>query len=108
MGEKEKLLVSYLLGELSEEEQVRVEDRAFNDPSYLAEIEAAEADLVDAYVSGELPPDLLPGFERRFLRSPNRRSKVEFAEALARIVVGSKSSPSMTPASAGSAGFIPG
>ena len=28
-----------------------------------------EADLIDAYVRGELPPDWLPGFERRFLRS---------------------------------------
>jgi hypothetical protein len=93
MGEKERLLVSYLLGELSEEEQVRVEDRAFTDPSYLAEIEAAEADLVDAYVRGELPPDSLPGFERRFLRSPSRRSKVEFAKALARVVTESKSPP---------------
>jgi len=43
------MLVSYLLGELNEEEQVRVEDRVFTDPSYPAEIEAAEADLVDTY-----------------------------------------------------------
>jgi len=93
MGEKERLLVSYLLGELSEEEQVRVEDHAFTDPSYLAEIEAAEADLIDTYVRGELPPDSLPGFERRFLRSPSRRSKLELAQALARVVVESKSPP---------------
>ena len=86
MDEKERLLVKYLLGELSEEEQVRVEDRALTDPSYLAEIEAAEADLVDAYVRGKLPPDSLLGFERRFLSSPSRRSKVEFAKALARVV----------------------
>jgi hypothetical protein len=92
MGEKEELLVGYLLGDLSEEEQVRIEDRALTDPSYLAEIEAAEADLIDAYVRGELPPDWLPGFERRFLRSPSRRSKVEFAQALARVVT-SKSPP---------------
>ena len=93
MGEKEKLLVGFLLGDLSAKEQVRIEDRALTDPTYLAEIEAAEADLIDAYVRGELPPDWLPGFERRFLRSPSRRSKVEFAKALARIVMESKSPP---------------
>ena len=93
MAEKERLLVSYLLGELNDEDQVQVEDRAFTDPSYVAEIEAAEADLIDAYVRGELPPGSLPGFERRFLRSPSRRSKVEFAKALARAAVESKSPP---------------
>ena len=50
------LLVKYLLGDLSEDEQVRVEDRAFADADYRRALDAAEADLIDAYVRGELLP----------------------------------------------------
>src|SRR5512142_2012774 len=81
----EGLLQKYLLGTLSEEEQVKVEDRAFADAGYLGALEAAEADLIDAYVRGELPSRDRRRFEDRFFLSPQRRSKVEFARALARV-----------------------
>jgi anti-sigma-K factor RskA len=81
----EKLMVQYLLGNLSVEEQVRIEDRAFSDSDYMGALEAAEADLIDAYVRDELSQSERRGFERRFLISPQRRSKVEFARDLARI-----------------------
>ena len=81
----EMLLVKYLLGELTEEEQVRVEDRAFESGEYLGALDAAEADLIDAYVRGELTRDQRRAFEPRFLVSPQRRSKVEFAKALAQV-----------------------
>jgi hypothetical protein len=81
----EILLTRYLLGKLSDEEQVRVEDRAFADPQYLRVLEAAEADLIDAYVRGELSEADRRAFEGRFLTSPERRGKVEFAQALARV-----------------------
>src|SRR5215467_513664 len=81
----EVLLQNYLLGNLSEKAQVQVEDRAFADPGYLAAVEAAEADLIDAYVRGELSPPDRRQFERLFLASEQRRQKVEFAKALARV-----------------------
>jgi len=81
----EKLMVQYLLGNLSVEEQVRIEDRAFSDSNYMGALEAAEADLIDAYVRDELSQSERRRFERRFLISPQRRSKVEFARDLARI-----------------------
>jgi hypothetical protein len=81
----ELLLCRYLLGSLSEEEQVRVENRAFADREYLNRIEAVEADLIDTYVRGELAGDKRRAFERRFLTSPQRRRKVAFARALAQI-----------------------
>jgi hypothetical protein len=77
--------VKYLLGNLTEEEQVQVEDRAFADADYLSALEATEADLIDAYVRGELSPADRRSFEFRFLTSPERRRKVEFARALATI-----------------------
>jgi hypothetical protein len=79
----EQFLARYLLGTLSDEEQVRVEDRAFADPAYSDAVEAVEADLIDAYIHGELPPGERMAFEDRFLASPQRRTKVEFARALA-------------------------
>jgi hypothetical protein len=81
----EVLLQNYLLGNLSEQAQVQVEDRAFADPGYLAAVEAAEADLIDAYVRGELTPPDRRQFERLFLVSPQRRNKIEFAKALVRV-----------------------
>jgi hypothetical protein len=81
----EKRIVQYLLGELPEERQAEVEDRAFADPAYLAEIQAAEADLIDSYVRGELTAPERRDFERLFLASPVRRSKVAFARTLARL-----------------------
>src|SRR3954467_12293865 len=81
----ELLLVRYLLGNLTEEEQVQVEDRAFADRDYMAALDAAEADLIDAYVSGELAQADRRAFELRFLTSPERRRKIEFAQVLARV-----------------------
>jgi anti-sigma factor RsiW len=82
--------VKYLLGHLTEEEQAEVEDRAFADEGYRSALEGTEADLIDAYVRGELSPSDRRSFERRFLPVPERRRKVEFARALATIASDSK------------------
>src|SRR5215831_4083290 len=86
----EALLQKYLLGDLSEQEQVVVEDRAFAEPGYLEALEGVEADLIDAYVRGELSQTGRRQFERRFLTSPQRRNKVEFARTLATVAAESK------------------
>jgi len=86
----EALLQKYLLGDLSEQEQVVVEDRAFAEPGYLEALEGVEADLIDAYVRGELSQTDRRQFERRFLTSPQRRNKVEFARTLATVSAESK------------------
>src|SRR4051812_42964751 len=93
----EVLLLDYLLGNLPEDEQVKVEDRAFTDADYLGALEGAEADLIDSYIRGELSQTERRQFERRFLTSPQRRSKVEHARALARVAAESKASPSVVP-----------
>lgn len=81
----EKLISQYLLGELSEEQQVEIEDRAFADREYLASITAVENDLIDEYVRHELSDADQRKFESRFLASAERRKRVEFAKALARV-----------------------
>src|SRR5437764_6733895 len=93
----EVLLRNYLLGKLPEEEQVQVENRAFADADYLNALEGAEADLIDTYIRGELSQTERRQFERRFLTSPQRRSKVEHARALARVAAESKASQSVVP-----------
>jgi hypothetical protein len=93
----EVLLLNYLLGRLPEEEQVRVEDRAFRDADYLGVLEGAEADLIDSYIRGELSQTERRHFERRFLTSPQRRTKVEHARALARVAAESKASQAVVP-----------
>ncbi len=82
----EMLIGRYLLGELSEEQQVEIEDRAFEDKDYLASITAVENDLIDEYVRGELSGAQRQRFEKRFLASAERRKRVEFARALAGVM----------------------
>jgi hypothetical protein len=83
---EENLIARYLLGELSEEQQVEIEDRAFSDQEYLASITAVENDLIDEYVRGELSAAERQRFESRFLASAERRKRVEFATALRTVV----------------------
>ncbi|HEU4833169.1 MAG TPA: hypothetical protein VFS90_02100 [Pyrinomonadaceae bacterium] len=90
--DNEKLISRYLLGELPEEQQVEIEDRAFSDQEYLASITAVENDLIDEYVRGELSGDARQRFESRFLASAERRKRVEFAKAL-RTVVSESTAP---------------
>ena len=80
--DNEKLISQYLLGELPEEQQVEIEDRAFSDKDYLAAITTVENDLIDEYVRGELSAADRQRFESRFLASAERRKRVEFAKAL--------------------------
>ena len=81
----EKVIARYLLGDLPEEQQVAIEDRAFADKDYLALVTAVENDLIDEYVRQELSPTERQQFERQFLASAERRKRVEFAKALARV-----------------------
>ncbi|HET6854354.1 MAG TPA: hypothetical protein VFH46_18780 [Pyrinomonadaceae bacterium] len=81
----EQLIARYLLGELPEEQQVEIEDRAFQDNDYLATITAVENDLIDEYVRHELSETDRRKFENRFLASAERRKRVEFARALANV-----------------------
>lgn len=88
----EEAIVRYLLGDLPEEEQVEIEDRAFQDRHCLERILAAESDLIDEYVRGELSDSRRLLFDSRFLASAERRKKVQFARALAGVLADSPAS----------------
>ena len=82
----ETLIARYLLGELPEEQQIEIEDRAFSDREFLASVTAVENDLIDEYVRGEMSETDRRRFESRFLVSESRRKRVEFARTLVHLL----------------------
>ena len=80
------LLRQYLLGELAENQQVEIEDRAFEDPKLLKSIAALEHDLIDEYVAGEIPMGKRERFETHFLAAAERKKKLAFAQALHSVI----------------------
>jgi hypothetical protein len=79
-------LAAYLLGRLSPEQEDTVEIEYLGAADACDRLEAAEDELIDAYVAGRLAADDVPRFEERFLASPARRERVAFARALRTLV----------------------
>jgi hypothetical protein len=80
-----QVLVDYLLGCLPAEETERLDELSIADDEFAWRLRAAENDLVDAYVRGELSGDTLERFRSSYLSSlssPERRQKVTFADTL--------------------------
>jgi len=83
-ADSEKVMIRYLLGDVPEDEQIRVEERFFTDDEYFEQLLALEDDLIDDYVNGELTDREREQFEEYFLASPTRRQRVEFAKTFMR------------------------
>jgi len=74
-------LIRYLLGSLSEAETERLDELSVIDSEFAEALGAGEKDLIDGYVRGELTGTVLEQFKSRYLNSPPRLRKVEFAQA---------------------------
>lgn len=85
-AEHEPELRTYLLGGLMPEDALSVEARLFLEDDYSKFLKAAEDDLVDDYVNGELTSEDREKFERHFLSDPTRRDDVKVARALKRYI----------------------
>lgn len=72
----------YLLGQLEEADQERIELRLLTDPSFGEEFDTIVDELTDQYVRNELPDDERKRAEKHFLNTPERRQKLEFATGL--------------------------
>src|SRR5262245_4062500 len=83
---QEDLIKRYLLGELSETEQIKLEDEYFVDESKYDRLCKVEDELLDAAARGSLSEDDRERFERSYLTNPGRRRRVMFAKALAQVV----------------------
>ena len=81
--ENKTLLVRYILGQVSREERVGLEERYFTDSDLFEELVATENDLIDAYARGQLSGVERFQFEGRFLATPELRERVRAARSLA-------------------------
>jgi hypothetical protein len=72
----------YILGGSTEEESAAIEQEYFESADALNRVRAAEDDLIDEYVSGQLTPDERKEFERNYLTTPAHRRRVGVARAL--------------------------
>src|ERR1051325_4190989 len=78
----EQLMVQYLLGELPEAEQLRLEEQYFTDDEAYQQLLALEDELRYDYAQGALAPLQRERFEKRFLTFPAERQRVELAGAI--------------------------
>ncbi len=78
------LAARFLLGKLTEEENVKIEVEFFSENNHFENIIIAENDLIDEYVNGSLSPEDKRLFENRLLLNPRQRQRVEFAKTLAK------------------------
>jgi hypothetical protein len=79
--DKDGLLGDYLLGKLPEEQAVRLETEYLSNAVLREQLEAVEAELIDAYLKGELSRSERRGLEAGFLASPRGRERLQFARA---------------------------
>ena len=80
----DQTITSYLLNELSEEDQERFEEAYLSDPSLFEEVQALEEELIEDYVKGDLSGQERRRFERHYLASDQRRARIEAARELLR------------------------
>jgi anti-sigma factor RsiW len=78
----DNVLTGYLLGELSEAEQTRVEEQLFFDNESYERLQALKAEMTDQYVRETLAPKRREVFARRFLTTEAGREDALFARAL--------------------------
>jgi hypothetical protein len=77
------VLRRYLLGNVGSEVRQRIEGRLFaDDKAFWEHLCLVEDELIESYVAGDLEADDARLFERVFLCTDERRSKLEFARAL--------------------------
>ncbi len=81
----ERLLTQYLLGELPDDERLRLEEEYLADPELFARLLAAEDDLIDAYARGTLPVEARAPFEARYGRTGDQQQRIAFADALGKL-----------------------
>ena len=73
---------AYLLGTLSDEESVRLEEEFFSDDKTFEEIEIAEDELIDDYLRDDLTRAERDQFQKHLLGNSRITERVEFAKLL--------------------------
>jgi hypothetical protein len=87
-------LFRYVLGELAEDEQARIEEECFVDPALQQELWAVFDDIAERFLQSELPEAEARKFAARLQASPHLRSRVANLQALLHAVA---APPSVVP-----------
>jgi hypothetical protein len=75
-------LRKYLLGDISHEEQERIEQRLLTDEEFSEELSMTRTEMVDDYVAGNLSSKEKEEFEKHFLSTPEHVQMIEIGRAL--------------------------
>jgi len=90
----EQELRQYMLGEVSEQEEQRYQERLLRDDELFREVngfaERVQDELAEDYISGDLTSDQRRAFESRLLPRPEIRQKMQLHEALHALAVRNK------------------
>src|SRR6266851_9848305 len=81
---EKKTMRGYLLGNFSDEEKARLEERFLSDGAYFEQLCAVEEELIEAYVHRELEGSDRKCFEQYFMESPVQRARVERTDVFVR------------------------
>jgi len=73
----DNVMVRYLLGSLSTDEALELERQYFSDDQLFEELEIVETELIESYLRGQLSDKDRKQFQAVFLRSPQRRQRVD-------------------------------
>jgi hypothetical protein len=86
MGDRpeDRVIRSYLLGEMTADERAAFQERIFEDDELFARLCEAEDDLTDALASGELSAGEARNM-RAYLEASSQQDRLTFAQALSRV-----------------------
>jgi hypothetical protein len=83
----EETIRRYLLGKLTDDEEVIVEQRLLMENGFFEDMEVTKDELVEEYLAKQLTKKEAEWFEQHFLASPEGKQRQGFAKALNRYVV---------------------
>ena len=78
------VLRRFLLNEASEQERDEIEELYFGDQEFLERLLAAEEELVEDYLKGDLPAREREQFERQYSANVVNRREVDFSRMMQR------------------------
>lgn len=95
---KDEVIAQYLLGKLSEQDQIHLEQQYFSNAEVFERFLLIENELIDDYLRAQLCDEDRELFEKHFLAVAARAEKVEFSKSLIKIA-SSSTRPKMREAS---------
>jgi len=79
-------IVDYLLGDIAEADQIRIEESLFSDETLFERLSVIENRLIDLYVLERLSPEQRKLFEEKYLVTPRRHSDVAISTHFIQLV----------------------